>query len=88
MLGLLLRRRSETHFPPTEEGVLAWSSCFGAGRSFKIDVAHLEKACLLLGVGASWKSKSVTIAGHGLSKAGGRSFPQGRRTRDPSYVSR
>ena len=74
MLGLLLRRRSETHFPPTEEGVLAWSSCFGAGRSFKIYVAHLEKACLLLGVGASWKSKSVTIAGHRLSKTGGRPF--------------
>ena len=61
-------------FPPTEEGVLAWSSFFGAGRSFKIYVAHLEKACLLLGVDASWKSKAVATAGHGLSKAGDRSF--------------
>ena len=33
------------HFRPTEEGVLARSSFFGAGRSFKIYVARLEKAC-------------------------------------------
>ena len=33
---------SRAHFPPTEEGVLARSSFFGAGRSFKIYVAHLE----------------------------------------------
>ena len=37
-------------------------------------MARLEKACLLLGVGASWKSKAVASAGHGLSEAGGRSF--------------
>ena len=54
--------------------MLAWSSFFGAGRSFKICVAHLDKARLLLGVGASWKSKAVAAAGYGLSKAGGRSF--------------
>ena len=35
------------HFPPADEGVIAWSSFFGAGRSFKIYVAHLEEACLL-----------------------------------------
>ena len=60
--------------PPTEEGALARSSFFGAGRSFKIYVKRLEKACLLLGVGASWKSKAVAAAGSGLSKAGARSF--------------
>ena len=63
------------HFPPTEGGVLARSSFFGAGGSFKIYVAHLEKARLPLGVDASWKSKAVATAGHGLSRAGDRSFP-------------
>ena len=65
---------SRAHFPPTEEGVLAWSSFFGAGRSFKIYVAHLEKACLLLGTDTSWKTRAVITAGYGLSKAGDRSF--------------
>ena len=38
-------------------------------------MAHLEKACRLLGVETSWKSKAVAAAGYGLSAAGGRSFP-------------
>ena len=62
------------HIPPAEEGLLARSSFFGAGRSFKIYVAHLEEACLLLEVGASWNSKAVTVADYGLAGAGERSF--------------
>ena len=54
--------------------MLAWSSFFGAGRSFNIYVAHLEEACLLVGVGATCKSKAVSTAGRGFSKAGDRSF--------------
>ena len=60
--------------PPTDEGVLARSSLFGAGRSFKIHVSRLEKARLLLGVDTSWKRKVVTAAGYGFAKAGVRSF--------------
>ena len=60
------------HFPPTEEATLARSSFFGAGRSFNIYVAHLEKACPLLGVSTSWKSRAVQTAGFGLPEAGGR----------------
>ena len=43
------------YFSPTEEGGLAWPSCFGAGGSFRIYVAHLGKACWLLGVRTAWK---------------------------------
>ena len=32
--------------------------------------AHLEKGCMFLGVGSGWKTKTVSIAGHGLAKAG------------------
>ena len=42
------------HFPPTGEGVLAWPSFFGAGRSFRICAARPEEACLLLGVSTTW----------------------------------
>ena len=72
--GYFCDATSRAHFPPTEEGVLAWSSFFGAGRSFKIYVAHLEKACLLLGLDTSWKSRAIATAGYGLAKAGDRSF--------------
>ena len=72
--GYFCDATSGAHLPPTGEGVLAWSSFFGAGRSFKIYVAHLEKACLLLGIDTSWKSRAVATAGYGLSKAGDRSF--------------
>ena len=37
------------------EAALAWSIFFGAGGSFKIYVAHLEKARVLLGVSTAWK---------------------------------
>ena len=60
------------HFPQTGEGVLAWSSFLGAGRSIKICVAHQVEACLLLGASTSWKSEAVQTAGFGLNKAGGR----------------
>ena len=56
--------------PPTEEGVLEWPSFFGAGRSSRICISHLEGACPLLGVSTTWKSKAVLTAGHGLVKAG------------------
>ena len=60
------------HFPPREEGVPAWPSFFRAGSSFKIYVAHLGKASLLLGVSTTWKSKAVLTAGRGLAKPGDR----------------
>ena len=62
------------HYPPTEGGVLARSSFFGAGKSFKIYVARLEKPCLLLGVDTSWRPKAVATAGYSLAEGGGRTF--------------
>ena len=62
------------HYPPTEGGVLARSSFFGAGKSFKIYVACLEKPCLLLGVDTSWRPKAVATAGYGLAEGGGSHF--------------
>ena len=59
-------------FLPTEEAALAWSSLFGAGSLFKICVAHLEKACHVLGVSKSWKSRAAQTAGFGLATAGDR----------------
>ena len=69
-------RDAETraHLPPTEGGALAWSSFLGAGRSFRVYVARLEKACLLSGLGASWRTKAVDTADRGLAQAGDRSF--------------
>ena len=32
--------------------------------------AHLEKGCMLLGIGSDWKTRTVSAAGHGLAKAG------------------
>ena len=66
-------RTGRPHFPPTEEGALAWSSVFVAGRSFQIFVARIEKACLLWGVSIAWESKAVLAAGYGLATAGDRS---------------
>ena len=65
---------SRPHFPPSEEGVLAWSSFFAPGRTFSIYVSHLEKACALIGVGLAWRTKAVTIASHGLAKSGDNAF--------------
>ena len=31
--------------------------------------AHLEKGCMLLGMGSDWKTKAVSVAGHGLAEA-------------------
>ena len=62
------------HFPPTEEGVLGRPSFFGAGRSFKIYVTHLEMARLLLGVDAGWKTRAGAAAGYRLAKEGDRSL--------------
>ena len=70
--GLFCDALSRPHFPPTEEEVLAWSSFFATGKTFRIYVARHEKARLLLGINTSWKSKAVTLAGQGLVKAGGR----------------
>ena len=62
------------HFPPTEGGVLVWSSFFRDGRCVKIYAAHLEKARLFLGVGASWEKRAVATACYVLAKAGDRAF--------------
>ena len=32
--------------------------------------AHLEKGCMLLGIGPDWETKTASIAGHRLAKAG------------------
>ena len=34
--------------------------------------AHLEKGCMLLGIGSDRKTVAASIAGHGLAKAGGK----------------
>ena len=51
--GCFCDEAAKPHVLPTEEGVLARPSFFGDRRSFKIYVASLEKACLLLGIDAS-----------------------------------
>ena len=81
--GVTIRPR----FPPTGRGILARSSFFGVGRSCEISVAHIEKACLFLGVDTSWKTRAVVTAGYGLAKAGDRFFLPGRRSRGPSSAS-
>ena len=32
--------------------------------------AHLGEGCMLLGIRSAWETKAVSIAGHGLAKAG------------------
>ena len=71
------------HFPPTEEGVLAWSSFSTTERSFQIYTAHLEQAGALLGLSISSKTRAVATASHGLAKAGDRtSCPRPAVTRE------
>ena len=41
--------------------------------------AHLEKGCMLLGMGPDWKTTAVRVAGQGLAKAGTGQVPLGRR---------
>ena len=64
------------HYPPSGEGVLAWSSFFATGRSRQICVAHLKRACVLLGLSPAWKTKSVISGGRGLAKRGVNLSPQ------------
>ena len=61
-------------FPPAVEAVLASSSLSGPGTAFAIYLAQLEKACLILGLGAGWGTKAVIAASHGLAKEGDESF--------------
>ena len=58
------------HFRPKEEGALAWPGFFAAGGTFAIYDAHLDEACLLLGVGARRGTKAPTTGSRGLAEAG------------------
>ena len=70
--GTFCELTGREHFPPTEEGVLAWSAYFSGGRTFQMYLPHLEKACVLVGHDLSWKTKAVVQAARGLAKAGDR----------------
>ena len=56
-------------FPPTATGILRWSAIFSAGRAFGMYVRHVEKACILLGLGVDWRSAAVQAAINGLAHA-------------------
>ena len=56
-------------FPPTSLIILRWSALFSAGKTFGMYVRHVEKACLLLGLGVDWRSPAVTAAITGLNNA-------------------
>ena len=62
------------NFPLPEGAILARPSFVAPGRTFSIHVARLEKACCILGIGATWRAKAVSTAGRGLTAAGDQSF--------------
>ena len=70
MLGLLLRPTQRSHVQPTKEVVLASPSLSAPGETFAAYTAHLEMACRLLGVNATWRTRAGPTAVRCLSKAG------------------
>lgn len=42
---------------------------------FRIYVAHLGKACVLLGLSTAWKTKDAAAAGRDLAKSWDKTFP-------------
>ena len=72
--GLSCDATHRSHFPPTEEGVLARPSFLAPGRTCATNRVYLDKACALNGLDFKWLPKRVLIAVDSLSKAGDRSF--------------
>ena len=56
-------------FPPTTQRVCSWSTLFKAGGTFGLYVAHLSKACMILGIPTDWYDSSVSAVSRGLRKA-------------------
>ena len=73
-LGLSRNAAERSHFLPTEEGVIAWSSFFAPRRTFGIHVAHLEGAFAVSGLDCSWRAEAASIARHGLARSGDEAF--------------
>ena len=57
------------YFPPTPHSVLRWSSLFHPGKTFGLYVAHLSKACQILGFPLNWITASARGAIKGLINA-------------------
>ena len=72
--GLLCDASQRTHFPPSEGAAFARPSLCASGRAGSVNLAHPEKACLLLGLDTKWGTKEVTSVSHGLAKVGDESF--------------
>lgn len=62
------------YFPPSAHSVLKWSSLFNPGKTFGLYVAHLSKACQLLGFPLNWFTAPVRGAIRGLINAQDISF--------------
>ena len=54
------------YFPPTEDTILKWSAVFKPGKAFSLYLAHVMKACQLLGCDTSWLSSRVRGVATGL----------------------
>ena len=65
--GVVRDATNRPNLPPSEDGVLAWSSLVATGRSFKIYVARLDKARTLSGVNTAWETEATLTAGRGLA---------------------
>ena len=62
------------YYPPTSERVCAWATLFRPGRSFGNYLAHLAKACAILGIPTDWHDQAVSAVARGLRKAQDLSF--------------
>ena len=61
-------------FPPTERGILQWSSIFKPGATFGLYTQHVLKACQLVGADVDWLTASVRSIARGLKRARDLSF--------------
>ena len=67
--GMFCESLREPHFPPTAKRVSQWSFMFPPGKTFGLYVAHLLKACQLLGISDQWCSHEVRGIIKGLKNA-------------------
>ena len=72
--GLFCDTSRRRRFPPTEEGILAWSSIFASGRTFVINVRHPEEARLLLGLKTNLTAGAVATVADGLPMPSGQRY--------------
>ena len=72
--GIICDATRRRHFPPSDEAASAWPGLFAPSSTSAVSLARLGKACLLLGLGARWRSKAATSASNRPPRTGGRRF--------------